>query len=293
MTAFPTITLNTGAAMPAIGLGVWQLSEEEAATTVRFALETARYPMIDTAAGYENERGVGRGIAESGRTVDDVFVVTKLNNPDHGYDRALRAIDRSLDNLRLEAVDLFLIHWPLLDDARLVDTWRAFEQIKADGKAKAIGVSNFELRHLQLLQDAGLTTPAVNQIELHPGFPQLELRAVAAELGIVVTSWSPLGGTSGSGWGPASKPNTVLTDPVIGAIAATHGASPAQVVIRWHLQNGLVVIPKSTSEARILENIDVFDFTLSDVELASITALTSPGRIGADPLLANFGAPTS
>ncbi|MGG7510722.1 aldo/keto reductase [Plantibacter sp. YIM 135249] len=291
MTAFPTRTLNTGAEIPAIGLGVWQLSEEEARSTVRFALGTAGYPMIDTAAGYENERGVGRGIAESGRARDDVFIVTKLNNPDHGYDRALRAIDQSLENLQLDAVDLFLIHWPLLDDDRLLDTWRAFERIQADGRAKAIGVSNFEERHLRLLADAGLTTPAVDQVELHPGFPQTSLRRAASEAGIVVTSWSPLGGTSGSGWGPRSKPNTVLTDPVIGAIAKAHGKSPAQVVIRWHLQNGLVVIPKSTSEARIAENIDVFDFELSDVELASISALTEPGRIGADPNTANFGAP--
>lgn len=291
MTAFPTLTLNTGAPMPAIGLGVWQLSEEEARSTVRFALGTAGYPMIDTAAGYENERGVGRGIAESGVARDDVFVVTKLNNPDHGYDRALRAIDQSLENLQLDAVDLFLIHWPLLDDDRLLDTWRAFERIHADGRAKAIGVSNFEERHLRLLADAGLTTPAVDQVELHPGFPQTALRRAAAEAGIVVTSWSPLGGTGGSGWGPNSKPNTVLTDPVIAAIAESHGTSPAQVVIRWHLQNGLVVIPKSTSEERIAENIDVFDFELSDVELAAISALTEPGRLGADPATANFGAP--
>ncbi|WP_030148310.1 aldo/keto reductase [Mycetocola saprophilus] len=289
--SIPQILLNSGRQMPQLGLGVWQATDDEAERVVHYALAEAGYTHIDTAAGYENEAGVGRAIARAGLDRDDLFVTTKLRNQDQGYQQTLDAFSVSLDKLGLDYVDLYLIHWPLQNDQRRIDTWRALEEIRDSGRVRSIGVSNFEQVHLDQLRAAGASVPAVNQIELHPGFNQDELRERALTDGTAITSWSPLGGTSNSGWGPGSKPNTVLTDPVIAEIAAAHGRSAAQVIIRWHLQNGLIVIPKSLSEARISENIQVFDFELSAEELARITHLPQTGRVGADPLVADFGAP--
>ncbi|WP_040164096.1 aldo/keto reductase [Microbacterium gorillae] len=283
------LSLNTGALVPRLGFGTWQIPDDEVGELVQNAI-AGGYRHIDTASGYANERGVGRGIAASHVGRDELFVTTKLNNPDQGHDRTLAAIDRSLELLGLDHVDLYLIHWPLQDDERLLSTWSAFEEILASGRARAIGVSNFGTRHLELLAGHSDVVPAVNQIELHPGFPQTELRAYHDAHGIITTSWSPLGGTSGSGWGSESRPNTVLTDPVITGIADAHGVTPAQAVIRWHLQHDLVVIPKSRSAQRIAENADVAGFALTDAEMAAIDGLSGPGRVGADPDTADFGA---
>ncbi|MBD0322862.1 MAG: aldo/keto reductase [Aldersonia sp.] len=290
-TPVPGIVLNNGTTIPQLGLGVWQAEDNETERIVRYALAEAGYRHIDTAAAYDNESGVGRGIASSGVPREEIFVTTKLWNADQGYDSALRAFDTSLTKLGLDYVDLYLIHWPLLDDERIVATWKAFEQIAESGRAKAIGVCNFEPRHLQVLFDHGGTVPAVDQVELHPHLPQHEIRAVAAQHGVAVESWSPLGGTSNSGWGRGSKPNTLLTDPVLSAIADRYGKSVAQVMIRWHLQNGLIVIPKSVREERIAQNIDVFDFKLTSADLDEIATLADGTRVGADPNVFNLGAP--
>ncbi|WP_420752020.1 aldo/keto reductase [Rhodococcus sp. O3] len=287
----PEITLNSGTTIPQLGLGVWQATDEQTEHIARFAIDEAGYRHIDTAAAYGNEAGVGRGIASSSVPREDLFVTTKLWNSDQGFEPALAAFDASLERLGLDYVDLYLVHWPLQDDQRLLRTWDAMEQIAASGKAKAVGVCNFEPRHLKLLAERGGLLPAVDQIELHPHLPQTEIRATAAELGIAVESWSPLGGTSGSGWGPASKPNTLLTDPMITRIADRHSKTPAQVLIRWHLQNGLIVIPKSVHEQRIAQNIDVFDFELSELDLSEIATLDDGTRVGMHPNEMNLGAP--
>ncbi|MGV9744802.1 aldo/keto reductase [Rhodococcus zopfii] len=287
----PEITLNSGTIIPQVGLGVWQATDEQTEHIVRFAIDEAGYRHIDTAAAYGNEAGVGRGIASSSVPRDDLFVTTKLWNSDQGFEPALAAFDASLARLGLDYVDLYLVHWPLLDDQRLLRTWDAMEEIASTGKAQAVGVCNFEPRHLKLLADRGGLLPAVDQVELHPHLPQTDIRATAAELGIAVESWSPLGGTSGSGWGPASKPNTLLTDPIITRIADRHSKTPAQVLIRWHLQNGLIVIPKSVHEDRIAQNIDVFDFELSELDLSEIATLDDGTRVGMHPDEMNLGAP--
>lgn len=291
MSTHPSITLNSGTAIPQLGLGVWQSTNPEAEAAVGFAVGEAGYRHIDTASAYGNEEGVGRGLAASGVPREDVFLTTKLWNADQGHAPALAAFDASLDRLAVDYVDLYLIHWPLRDTDRLLRTWDALEEIAASGRARAIGVCNFEPHHLQLLADRGATLPAVDQVELHPHLPQHEIRSAAAELGVAVQSWSPLGGTSNSGWGDASKPNTLLTDPGIVAIAARHGVSPAQVLIRWHLQNGLVVIPKSANPKRITQNFDVLGFELTDVDLAEIATLDDGVRVGFHPDIMNLGAP--
>ncbi|MCH4249914.1 MAG: aldo/keto reductase [Microbacteriaceae bacterium] len=283
-TNVPSITLNTGAAMPQIGLGVWQASPEETVRAVRYALSEAGYRHIDTAKIYGNEEGVGQGIAESGVPRDEIFLTTKLWNADQGYDSTLRAFDASLERLGTDYVDLYLIHWPLPDvPGSMLETWRALETIAAEGRARAIGVCNQKPHHLQQILDRFEVVPAVNQIELHPHLPQYLTRAFDAAHGIATESWSPLGGTPRSGWGRKSRPNTLLTDPVIAQIAAAHGKSAAQVLIRWHLENGLIVIPKSVHEERIAENIDVFDFTLTGEEFEAIGALDTGERVGSDP----------
>ncbi|MBY6363147.1 aldo/keto reductase [Rhodococcoides corynebacterioides] len=287
----PTITLNSGTSIPALGLGVWQATNDETEKAVRYAIDEAGYRHIDTAAAYGNEEGVGRALAASSVPREDVFVTTKLWNSDQGYDSALAAFDESLRKLGLDYVDLYLIHWPLQNDERLLRTWDAFEKISESGRAKAVGVCNFEPRHLGLLVDRGGLLPAVDQVELHPRLAQKEIRHVAGDHGITVESWSPLGGTSNSGWGRDSKPNTLLTDDTLTDIGAAYGKSAAQVMIRWHLQNGLVVIPKSVHEERIAQNIDVFDFELSDQDLQRIDALDTGERVGAHPNDLNIGAP--
>jgi 2,5-diketo-D-gluconate reductase A len=267
----PSITLNNGVEMPQLGFGVWQVPDEEAQGTVTTALE-AGYRSIDTAAAYGNEEGTGKALAASGLPREEFFVTTKLWNKEHGYDETLRAFDASLSKLGLDYVDLYLIHWPLPSIDRYVDTWKAFEKLHADGRIRAIGVSNFQPAHLRRLFAEGSVVPAVNQIELHPYLQQPELRALHAEHGIATEAWSPLGQGKG-----------LLDDPVIGGLATVYDKSPAQIVLRWHLQLGNVVIPKSSTPSRIKENIDVFDFELTEDDLAVLAALDNGTRFGPDP----------
>jgi 2,5-diketo-D-gluconate reductase A len=267
----PTVTLNTGTAMPQLGFGVFQVPNEETAAAVTAAF-AAGYRAIDTAAMYGNEEGVAKAIAESGIAREDLFITTKLNNNGHGYDDALRAFEVSRTRLGLDYVDLYLIHWPLPAKDRYVDTWRAFEKLQSDGLARAIGVSNFQPAHLQRLFDETDVVPAVNQIELHPYLTQDALRGFDAEHGIATEAWSPI-----------AKGGDLLSDPAITSLAEKYGKTPAQVVIRWHLQLGNVVIPKSVTPARIKENIDVFDFELAEDDVASITELNRDERTGPNP----------
>ncbi|OEJ35981.1 aldo/keto reductase [Streptomyces subrutilus] len=263
--------------MPQLGFGVWQVPDEEAERAVATALE-AGYRSIDTAAVYGNEAGTGRGLAASGVAREELFVTTKLwNGPKQRWNRdaVLRAFDDSLGKLGLDHVDLYLIHWPrpMRDD--FVSIWQAFEEIAAEGRARAVGVSNFRPADLDRLAGASGLVPAVNQIELHPLFPQDELRALHAERGITTEAWSPLG-----------QGKELLTLPAVAAIAAKHGRSAAQVVLRWHLGHGHVAIPKSVTPARIRENLDVFGFELDADAVAALDALgagPAARRIGPDP----------
>ncbi len=274
----PQVTLNNGVSMPQLGFGVWQVPDDEAEKAVATALE-AGYRSIDTAAIYENERGTGRAVTASGIAREDLFVTTKLWNGEQGHDATLRAFDASLDKLGLDHVDLYLIHWPVPEKDAYVDTYRAFEKILADGRARAIGVSNFLPEHLERLIGETSVVPAVNQIELHPQLSQRASREVHARYGIATEAWSPLGQGKG-----------LLEVPAIVAIAQKHGRTPAQVVLRWHLQLGNVVIPKSVTPSRIRENIDVFGFELDDEDLAGIAALDENRRLGPDPAEFNVGA---
>ncbi|MFE2261466.1 aldo/keto reductase [Streptomyces griseosporeus] len=273
----PPITLNNGVEMPQLGFGVWQVPDDEAERAVATALQ-AGYRSIDTAAIYGNEEGTGRAIAASGLPREDIFVTTKLWNSDQGYDSTLRAFDTSLAKLGLDYVDLYLIHWPLPGRGRYVDTYKAFEKLHADGRIRAIGVSNFLPEHLERLIAETSVIPAVNQIELHPYLQQHAAREYHAEQGIATEAWSPLG--SGKG---------LLEVPAIVAIARKHGRTPAQVVLRWHLQTGNIVIPKSVTPSRIEENISVFDFSLDDEDLAAISALNEDRRLGPDPAAFDLG----
>jgi diketogulonate reductase-like aldo/keto reductase len=266
----PTITLNNGVEIPQLGFGVWQVSAEDVVPAVSTALDVG-YRHIDTAMMYRNEEGVGKAVRDSGIPRADVFVTTKLWNSDHGYDSALAAFDASCERLGLDYVDLYLIHWPTPARDLYLETWRAFEQVYADGRARAIGVSNFQANHLRRLVTEATVVPAVNQIELHPTFGQQALRDVHAELGIATEAWSPLGQAQD------------LENAAIGAIARAIGRAPAQVILRWHLQLGNIVFPKSVTPSRIQENFDVFDFELSDAEMGEISALDSGNRIGPDP----------
>ncbi|WP_078288911.1 aldo/keto reductase [Mycobacterium sp. D16R24] len=270
------MTLNSGTTIPQLGYGVWQVPDDEARAAVSTALQVG-YRSIDTAKVYENEEGTGAAVAESGVPRGEIFLTTKLWNADQGYDNALRAFDASLERLGTDYVDLYLIHWPVPELDEYVASFKALQRIQADGRAKAIGVSNFTVENLQRLIDETGEVPALNQIELHPRFTQPELRAFHAEYGIATEAWSPLG------------QGTVLDDPTIGAIAETHGVSAAQVILRWHLQLGNVVIPKSVTPARIAANFDVFGFELSTDEVERITGLdAADGRIGPDPATFNL-----
>lgn len=276
MSKVPPIILNNGVEMPQLGFGVWQVPDDEAESAVATALE-AGYRSIDTAAVYGNEEGTGKAIAASGIARDELFVTTKLWNTDQGYDSTLRAFDASLEKLGLDYVDLYLIHWPLPSEGLAVDTYKAFEKIRADGRAKSIGVSNFLPEHLEQLLAETSVVPAVNQIELHPHLQQRAAREFHAEQGIATEAWSPLGQGKG-----------LLEVPAIVAIARKHGRTPAQAVLRWHIQLGNVVIPKSVTPSRIKENIDVFGFELDPEDMAAISALNEDRRLGPDP--AAFGA---
>ena len=276
MTKVPAITLNNGVEMPQLGFGVWQVPDDEAETAVTQALQ-AGYRSIDTAAAYENEEGTGRAIAKSGIPREELFVTTKLWNTDQGYDATLRAFDRSASKLGLDYVDLYLIHWPTPARDKYVDTYKAFEKLLADGRVRAIGVSNFLPEHLERLISQTSVVPAVNQIELHPHLQQHTAREYHAERGIATEAWSPLGQGKG-----------LLEVPAIVAIARKHERTPAQVVLRWHLQLGNIVIPKSVTPSRIRENIDVFDFSLDAEDLAAISALDEGRRLGPDPAQFNL-----
>lgn len=278
MSQVPSLTLNNGVEMPQLGFGVWQVPDDEATAAVATAIESG-YRSIDTAAIYQNEVGTGKAIAASGVARDELFVTTKLWNADQGYDATLRAFDASLDKLGLDYVDLYLIHWPVPAKDAYVDTYKAFEKIHADGRAKAIGVSNFLPEHLERLLGETSVVPAVNQIELHPQLQQAESRALHARHGIATEAWSPLG--SGKG---------LLEVPTVVAVARKHGRTPAQAVLRWHLQTGNVVIPKSVTPSRIAENIDVFDFELDADDLAAFAALDEGKRLGPNPGEFNAGA---
>ncbi|WP_258573652.1 aldo/keto reductase [Actinomadura parmotrematis] len=257
--------------MPQLGFGVWQVEDDEAERAVTTALQ-AGYRSIDTAAIYGNEEGVGRAIAASDLARDELFVTTKLWNTDQGYDATLRAFDTSMDKLGLERLDLYLIHWSMPERGLYKDTWKAFEKLYADGRVRAIGVSNFTLEALTEVLDAFDTVPAVNQIELHPDFQQNGLREFHAEHGIRTEAWSPLGQGKG-----------LLNDPTLAAVAKAHGKTPAQVALRWHVQIGNIVIPKSVTPSRIAENIDVFDFELTPDDMAAIGDMDKGKRIGPDP----------
>ncbi|MCE4027842.1 aldo/keto reductase [Microbacterium sp. Au-Mic1] len=265
-----TVTLNNGVTMPQLGFGVFQVPDDETTAAVARALQTG-YRSIDTAAIYGNERGVGRAIAESGIARDELFITSKAWNAEQGYDATLRAYDASLENLGLDALDLYLIHWPELGDGDYAGTWRGLEALYAEGRVRAIGVSNFEPVHLARILESGSVVPAVNQVELHPAFQNRAVIAADAAAGVVTEAWSPL------------AQGAVLQDPAITAIAARHGRTPAQVVLRWHLQQGRVVIPKSVTPNRIAENFDVFDFDLDPTELAAIDGLDRDGRTGPHP----------
>ena len=288
-TDVPTIELSTGTLIPQLGLGVWQADDADTEHAVGYAIGGAGYRHIDTAAAYGNEAAVGRGIAGSGVDRSDVFVTTKLWNADHGRDRTHAALDASLARLGLDHVDLYLIHWPLQNRERMIETWGAMTELRDTGKALSIGVSNFEPHHLDAIIDATGVVPAVNQIELHPRLAQRELRDYCKSRGIAVEAWSPLGG-SGAGWGTDSSPNTLLTDPTLSRIGERYGRSAAQVMIRWHLQNGVIAIPKSVHDKRIAQNIDVLDFELGADDLAAIAELDTGTRVGAHPDELNLGA---
>jgi 2,5-diketo-D-gluconate reductase A len=272
----PRLALRDRHSIPQLGLGVFQTPQAITASVVQTAL-AAGYRHIDTAAIYENEAGVGEGLRSSGVERQDVFITTKLWNADQGLDAALTGFDRSMKRLALEVLDLYLIHWPSPRRGLYVDSWRALIRLQKEGRVRSIGVSNFDAEQLQRIIGETGVTPVLNQIELHPHFQQRALIEVHTALGVATESWSPLG------------QGKALTDPLIGGIAARHGRTPAQVIIRWHLDMGLIVIPKSVTPKRIAENFDVFGFKLTAADLAAIASLDSPrGRIGPDPTTARF-----
>jgi len=266
----PSLTLHDGVEIPQLGFGVFQVPPGDTQEVVEQALDVG-YRHIDTAAAYRNEKGVGAAIAASGLARKDLFVTTKLWNSAHGFETTLAAAEASLDRLGLEYVDLYLIHWPVPSEDRFVDTWRAFERIHEEGQARTIGVSNFRLEDLERLEAETEVRPTVNQIELHPRLQQAELRAWHTDHGVVTEAWSPL------------AQGELLDDETISAIAERHGKTPAQTILRWHLHLGNVVFPKSVTPERIRENIELFDFELSDAEMGEFERLDRGERIGPDP----------
>lgn len=275
MTAIPTTRLNDGNTIPQLGFGVWQVPNDAVTDVVRTAID-AGYRSIDTAQGYDNEDGVGRAIAKSGVPREQLFITSKLRTKDQGYDSTLKSFAASLDRLGLDYLDMFLIHWPVPAHDRYSDTWKALVQLQRDGRVRTIGVSNFLPEHLdRIIRDSGVT-PAVNQIEVHPGYQQRDVRQVHEERDIRIESYSPLG--SGE----------MLDDPTIAKVARKHGKSPAQAIIRWHLQQGLIVIPKSVHADRIRANLEVFDFELGEDDMAELASLDrADGKTGSDPATNN------
>jgi 2,5-diketo-D-gluconate reductase A len=269
-TDVPVLTLHDGVEMPQLGFGVFQIPPEETQEKVEEALGVG-YRHVDTAAAYRNEAGVGAAIAATGVRREDVFVTTKLWNSEQGYDSTLRAFKKSIERLGTGHVDLYLIHWPLPARDLFLDTWRAFERIQEEGGARSIGVSNFRVEDLERLERDAERRPTVNQIELHPRLQQAELRAWHDEHDILTEAWSPL------------AQGDLLEDGTIETVAAHHDRTPAQVILRWHLQIGNVVIPKSSNPERIRENFEVFDFELSEDDMAALARLDTGGRTGPDP----------
>lgn len=269
-TAIPNITLNNGVEMPQVGFGVFQVPNEETTAAVAEALK-AGYRSIDTAAIYGNEEGVGKALAESGIAREELFITSKLWIADLGYEETLKAFDESLQRLGLDYLDLYLIHWPAPAKELYVDSWKALEKLYADKKIRAIGVSNFQPAHLEKLIEASSIVPVINQVELHPALQNREVIAANTKHGIVTEAWSPL------------AQGAMLTDETILAIAEAHKVTAAQVILRWHLQEGRVIIPKSVTPSRIAANLDVFGFELTSDELASIDALDRDGRTGPHP----------
>jgi 2,5-diketo-D-gluconate reductase A len=266
MSDIPSVTLNTGAEMPRIGLGTWPLNDDEAADAVAAAAE-AGYRHFDTATKYGNEAGVAEGMRRTGLPREELFVTTKLDGNFQGGDRALGGLEAALERMDLDYVDLLLMHWPLPARGLFVSTWKTFEKLHSDGRARAIGVSNFKPAHLDVLLKEASIVPAVNQIQISPVTPREDHVAYDAKHGIVTQSYSPLGGSGAE----------VLRIPELGAIAQAHDRTLAQVVLRWHVQRGLVPLPKSVDPARMAENADVFDFELSEEEMRTIAALEIPG----------------
>ena len=266
----PAIQLHNGVLIPQFGYGTYKVRAEDAYRAVRDALEVG-YRHIDTAEMYGNEAQVGAAIADSGLARDEVFITSKLNNPYHEPQAARDAFAKTLDDLRIDQLDLFLIHWPMAQTTNYVETWQTMLEFEADGRSRAVGTSNFQEHHLRAIIDATGVAPALNQIELHPYLAQRQLVQLHAELGIVTASWSPL------------ARGALLSDPVVLDLAPEAGRSAAQVVIRWHLQRGLVVIPKSTHRERMIQNADVFDFELSAQQMATIDSLDQNRRVGSHP----------
>ncbi|GGL06202.1 diketogulonate reductase-like aldo/keto reductase [Curtobacterium luteum] len=267
----PTIELNDGHRFPELGLGTYGLNGDEGTAQVQAAIASG-YRLLDTALNYGNEDAVGRAVRESGVDREDLVVTTKLPGRHHGYDEAHRSIDESLANLGLDHVDMYLIHWPNPSVDKFVDTWKAFVDLRDAGKVRSIGVSNFTPDHLKRIVDATGVAPAVNQVELHPYFPQAQLRKVHQELGIVTESWSPL-----------AKQSELMSEPAVVAAAEAHGVTPGQVVLRWHVQLGAVPVPKSGDPERQRQNLDVFGFELTDDEVRAISALERGRLWDGDP----------
>ena len=270
MSAVPTITLNNGVEIPQLGFGVFQIEPEETKAATLAALEVG-YRHIDTAEMYGNEKEVGQAVAESSLDRGEIFVTSKLNNGYHAYDDALKAFDQSLADLGLDYLDLFLVHWPLPGVGDFVETWKAMEEIYRSGRAKSVGVSNFQPGHLRRLHGETDVVPAVNQIEIHPYFTNDEVRAFDSEHGIATEAWSPI------------AQGKVLDDPVLTRIAGNLDKTPAQVTLRWHIQRGDIVFPKSVTRSRVEENFDIFDFELSGTDMTDITELNKDERTGPNP----------